>query len=608
MVEIAGLKDSRGYGQVADTGLFYGTASAIVVKYTFSGTTYYTVIRSGARGWIQLTTPNTVCETVINASLTALGAGARIVLLSETYVPTAQITFTANGQALEGQGIGRTIVDASAWASADVHVIDMGSFANCSLCNFTVSSRATADMGYTVIVRRGASGFQLNTIKITGYSGCWIGHGEPTGTLGGVIDGDIYNCQFQCLNQGASKSRDIYMECDAPYDYPNFERINIINNKFYVTEAWDARIVMCYDLVNCIIVNNVFQATIGNRNYSVLEIRTNNSWIPGSNIIANNRFANFYVIPAGSDVAAIQNRQEQNIIMGNKISSCHAGIFSFGIHTIINGNSIFNSYYMGITISSYVMVTNNYIDRIITGAPIAPMHAAIYLGGGNSFIAHNTIKDASYAVNNQNCGIYIPEANDNIIVYNYIYDDPGGSNFSAYCIYISNSSLRTVVIGNRMKGAATALLCDLGTNTILATISMPFVAGTDPQDSGFLINAAQEQARTYLFVPPDVQQVVRMNVYGRCAVAETHQMLADFTIYGAKDNEPYDTHDGSVASLKSTTINFANNDIVYWTVTSAGVLALLARDSVEVKIFHRATAGVDIETNAYMRTVSIEYV
>jgi hypothetical protein len=140
------------------------------------------------------------------------------------------------------------------------------------------------------------------------------------------------------------------------------------------------------------------------------------------------------------------------------------------------------------------------------------------------------------------------------------------------------------------------------------TITVPFSDGSDPQDSGFLIDANTEYARAWLRLPDEVLQVVKMKVYARSVVAEADKMRAEFVVFGGADNENYQTHNGSVANHPSTSSNFAADDVIYWTLTEAGILALLGGDSVEVKVLYEAAGGADCATNAYLRTVEIEYV
>ncbi|MBA7680266.1 hypothetical protein ES703_88578 [subsurface metagenome] len=162
-------------------------------------------------------------------------------------------------------------------------------------------------------------------------------------------------------------------------------------------------------------------------------------------------------------------------------------------------------------------------------------------------------------------------------------------------------------INNRLENNATNF-SDGGTNTQLATYVVPLSDGSDPQDSGFLIDAADEYAKAWMRLPAEVQQVVRMKVYARSVVLEADKMRLEFVIEGGADNEAYTTHTGSVANHPSTSGNFAADDIIFWTVTEAGVLALVGGDSVEVKVLHEEAGNGDCATNAYIRTVEIEYV
>lgn len=179
-----------------------------------------------------------------------------------------------------------------------------------------------------------------------------------------------------------------------------------------------------------------------------------------------------------------------------------------------------------------------------------------------------------------------------------------------YGINISSATCDgDLVIGNDLYDSGkTANFNDAGTGTRLATYIVPFSDGTDPQDSGYEIDANTEMARAWLRLPPEVQQIVRMKVYARSVVAETHEMELEMVILGGADNEPFGTHDGSIAQLDSASINFAADDIIFWINTEAGTLALVGGDSVEVKVLHEAAEGDNCETDAFFRTVEIEYV
>ncbi|KKM84021.1 hypothetical protein LCGC14_1303460 [marine sediment metagenome] len=197
-------------------------------------------------------------------------------------------------------------------------------------------------------------------------------------------------------------------------------------------------------------------------------------------------------------------------------------------------------------------------------------------------------------------GIYIA-GNYHEVTGNSLWNNQGyGINIA------SGSAIR--VINNRYITNVTGQFLDGGTDTQLATYVVSFVDGTDPQDSGYLIDAGGELARAYLRLPPEVQQVVRMVVYARAKTVEVHEMELEMVVKGAADNEPYATHDGSIAALDSISVNFAADDVIFWRNIEAGVLALLGGDSVEVKVLHAPVSGDNLDTQAYFRTVEIQYV
>jgi len=234
--------------------------------------------------------------------------------------------------------------------------------------------------------------------------------------------------------------------------------------------------------------------------------------------------------------------------------------------------------------------------------------------GSNSF--HNTIADNTCLENSQDA----TNTYDDISVQSSTsYSTIQGNNCRAGILankpryginVVAGDCLENLVIDNDLydDGFGTAPFNDVGTGTKLNVYVVPFSDGTDPQDSGFLINLAAEMARAWLRLPNKVVQVVRMKVYARSVVAEADKMRLELVINGGADNEAFNTHAGSVADHPSTSVNFAADDVIFWTVITAGVLALLGGDSVEVKVLHEIAGGADCATDAYFRTVEIEYV
>ena len=307
-------------------------------------------------------------------------------------------------------------------------------------------------------------------------------------------------------------------------------------------------------------------------------------------VIANNDFYN--AGGATTRIIFFEGACFWNVITGNTAEEYQIGIYLTGTggYQAITGNTLQITVGGGYAI--YSAESQGY-DAISGNNLRATGGTAIYLGATyNDAITGNVISSST-------TGIYLTTSSHHLIEGNRVRGCTTGIN-------VSNGS-NNMVLWNNLRDNTTAF-ADTGTNTLLPTLVVPFVDGTDPQDGGFLINAAGEMARTYMQLPPHVVQVVRAKVYARSAVAEADKMLVDLICFGAADNEPYNTHDGSLASALNFSANFAADDVIYWVLASAGLIALVGGDSVEFKVLYRVAAGANIDTQAYIRTLSIEYV
>ncbi len=325
---------------------------------------------------------------------------------------------------------------------------------------------------------------------------------------------------------------------------------------------------------------------------------------------------------------------DHNIINENMLTENYFGIhlYDSADNHIINNHCYINVQ-DGIYLDdcSYNIISGNMCEGTsgTNGDGLALDSACHY-----NIITHNTCKE------NHNNGIALYSNNDNNVItdnlciansqettntsfdirisgssYNNIQDNTcragALANKPKYGINISNAACTKNLVANNdlyNDGFGTAPFNDAGTGTKLNTYKVPFSNGSDPQDSGFLIDANTEYARAWLRLPDKVVQVVRMKVYARSVVAEADKMRGEFVVFGGADNEAFNTHNGSVANHPSTSSNFGADDVIFWTLATAGVLALLGGDSVEVKVLHEAAGNGDCATNAYLRTVEIEYV
>lgn len=234
-------------------------------------------------------------------------------------------------------------------------------------------------------------------------------------------------------------------------------------------------------------------------------------------------------------------------------------------------------------------------------------------GSNNNAILGNLLTENSQLSTNTYDDIYLYSSDYNQIQGNTCRAG-GLANVPRYGINISNAGCTgNIVIDNDLydDGFGTAPFNDAGTGTKLNTFVAPIAYGSlfgSAYGGGFRIVAAGQYAWTALRLPDKVHQVVRMKIYAMSEVAEADHMRLELVIFGAADNEAHNTHDGSIANHPSTSVNFAAQDVIFWTVTTAGVLALLGGDSVVVRALHEVAGNGDCATEASFRTVEIEYV
>jgi len=323
------------------------------------------------------------------------------------------------------------------------------------------------------------------------------------------------------------------------------------------------------------------------------------------------------------------SQSERNTLTRNTATGCLLGIYlcTGSNYNLVSDNTSYSNGDEGIYLSGSCQY--NTIRGNITYAN----KFNIYLTSG----AHNNLVEGNVCRASKRTGMILQDVNHitllgnvclessqdttntypNLAISNASYNNIQNNTFRAgtlankpsYGIQI-NAGIGNVVIDNDLynDGFGTAPFNDAGTDTKLNTYKVPFSHGSDPQDSGFLIDAATEMARAWLRLPNKVVQVVRAKVYARSGVLEADHMRGEFVIYGGADNEAYNTHDGSVANHPTDSVNFAANDIIFWTIATAGLLAMVGGDSIEVKAIYESAGNGDCATNAYLRTVEIEYV
>jgi len=546
---IAGLQDFRQEGPPADIGTFQMPTGIFVCQHTFAGATYICEVRAGQRGWVLL---NYLPLTAANNSTViqdAINQATEVTLAGGTYLIATRLDGVSN---LTLRGFGVTVLRA---VTGGMEMIRFWEKQNIHIEGIFFDGNSQAVIG----IRFDATNVP-NACKYVSVVTCWFNNftgannagifaGDPAATGGGLDNSIIIGCFFLGGETG-----------------------------FRSHECYRVSIVACY-----------FDAPL---TYSCF-IRGHQTTTTGCTGTGcawyTNDYGNAYVGNASMDVT-LGSDARLNTIADSDFEFNSIGISVGAWENVIIGNVFYKPTYEAIDCAGYRNIIS---DNIIFKDSYGWRHC-IRITGHHNLVNGNEVRAAV------DDGIFLDGADDNIIINNKTYAN------GRYGINISNAACdRNRVFGNVFEGDVTAGFNDGGTGTILPTIVIPFVDGTDPQDSGFLIDAAAEFARAFLWLPLGVQQVVRMKVYARAAALSATTMAAEFVIYGAADNEAYTTHNGSVTNHPSTSSNFAADDVIYWTITTAGVLALLGGDSVEVKVLYNATA---VATNAYFRAVAIEYV
>jgi len=232
----------------------------------------------------------------------------------------------------------------------------------------------------------------------------------------------------------------------------------------------------------------------------------------------------------------------------------------------------------------------------------------------NNSIVGNVVQANSQTTDNTYDNLQIDEGIGNLIADNHVRMG-GEANQPRYGIaLIDNDCDRNKIIDNDLydSGLTAKVYIDpaiLASNrdTIGLSVVVPFSDGTEPLDSGYLVDGAGDLARAFLFLPDEVQQVRYLKIYARGLTTETDKMRLEINVNGAADNEVYTTHQTLAPDTPSTSANFAADDVIYWMLNSAQILALSAGDSIEVKVLHEDAGGLDVATNAHFRTVEIGY-
>lgn len=301
------------------------------------------------------------------------------------------------------------------------------------------------------------------------------------------------------------------------------------------------------------------------------------------NVISHNVIQNSSITGSGGGIRVAHLGAYNNVIEGNTILNQAFGIVLNGVNgnmysTVVMGNSTYGC--------------NNGI--ITLGAASNLVYYTLCIGNMFRYITINfSAIRLTYSVQG-----YFTE--------NYIIDQSGAA--TAINVEATSSNNR---FGPHYIYNITTIVTDNGVGTQWPSFSVPLVwsgTGATVAANGILLDADGEWASTAVQMPWNAHTIVKIQVHGVSVVLEADRMRLELRVNAGADNEAFSQHNETVANMASDTLNFAANDIVTWTRTSAVVTAIKGGDNLHVQVLGEVAGDGDIGTNANLRTVTVFFI
>lgn len=555
------LQDMRGQGPPGDIGTFQSPASIIVYQHVFSGTTYIVAARQGDTGWV-LVSHGTVYSTVMNAVIATLPVTG-----GDIYVKKLAATVTASivdgGRNDVSLTFERgTVLTVAALLDVPVIVINGchgwrirdleidGNAANQNVPNGT----KPCGIEFTGCTDCAIENCYIHNVRMFGV---WI---IGASNFCGVRGSFITLCGWNCIALGASNSTYLFAE----------------NNE--CSHSSDVGISIKGSHCN---VNDNFVHDMNGTTGSV-----NSQWGIGSEVGDYNTITDNEIVNAKKGVYLVDGC-DYNIVTDNKIfdwdpaAQYLPAIHVYSDHNIISGNILKTSRTKGDGISLNGANYNSVTDNKITAGSTSSTAIMIDVDSNSNFVDDNTLDFATtgISINNVNCDL----------------------NFVGH---------------NDLRGCTTKIQ-DSGTGTVFPTMRAAFVKelGTATwivaagSAMGIDIDAADEGAVVKIKLPLDLQQVVRIRVFGIAQVAEADGMQLLIAAGAGIDNETWNAEAIAVASKTSSTLNFANLDVIQWVFTSADdsdIGDLSAGDFLQWCCYYAAASGANCATDLLLAGEGLE--
>ena len=583
------------------------------------GSTYFA--KNGINGSIDFTGAD--ADVLINS---ALGASTGIVHLKPATYPTDSTINVGAGDTLEGEG------------SESIINYDAGG----SCVTMTGDDSKVRSLKIVIVAGAGGAGTRPNGIMASGrnnvrisdyffYGDITVGYDNNQERQMGVVFISTTNSSISkgyLINSGASsisfttgsnQNTISDIQGGGNLDY-GIGFVSSHNNTVNNIILWDNGVIG-------------FLLDVGSSYNTITNLIANGNGNDGYGCSAAsvyNRLTGFHLFNNGRNGARFDSSSNFNSIMNGVISnSGDSGLFidttthikatnidiidagkhgvqlSTANYNILNSIYSFSSAERGFSIS-----TSNNNTIVNNKAEESQSDGMIINNANNNMIFHNQMVNNGLGAGTWS-GIYVLNSDDNVIRDNlFNYNDYYGINID------SSTSERNFVKDNQLIGNAVGRFRDIGTDTKLSVVSFQFtepIVGTTLTSSptGIEIDANTEGALAWGQLPFDLQEVVRIKIWAVSVVADAHNMTLQITANGGGDNEPYNTENIAIATLNSTSFNFAGNDVILWTITAtndADVDDLEGGDSIEVIVNHEAASGGSVQTDAIFRVVEFEYV
>ena len=311
-----------------------------------------------------------------------------------------------------------------------------------------------------------------------------------------------------------------------------------------------------------------------------------------------------------SGTSGIRVVADTTIVNSNIVTlNGESGIQVTAVDCVVSNNEVYDNSqsslgtYTGITISTgghRALVSGNRVhdpgNAQIRGISVSSANYVQILG--------------NYVYNHSDNGIYLQTAQDCVVKDNYV------SNNGDHGVRIHNAgTIRTIVKDNKFFNNTNGPLTDLGTDTVLHTLTLTFVDGTTFLNAGgpwgWEIDLNTEYAIALGQMPSDTQKIIKWKIWAISLVNEADSMRLEIQGRGAADNDPYTTESVSILDKPSTTTNFGVNDVIHWTLIPSDDFDLDDYPSgymLIIKVLHEAAGGDDSETDAVFTCIEIEYV